>query len=265
MYVIKVGGKVIDKNLPGVIESVSKEAKNGPLIFIHGGGNVVTEYCKRIGIEPRFVVSPEGIRSRYTDRDELEVYVMVMAGKINKEIVSGLVLRGVKSVGISGADGPTLIAERKKRIIVVDERGRKRAIDGGFTGRIVSVDTRLIDSLLGSGYTIVMAPIAIDGEGNMLNVDADQVAFKVASSLRADKLVILTDVPGVMINNEVIRTINASEVGEIVPKVGAGMNRKLLEASNALMSGVKEVVIASGLTEDPVRDALNGKGTVLRP
>jgi malate dehydrogenase (oxaloacetate-decarboxylating) len=151
------------------------------VIVVHGGGDEVTEMCKKLGIEPKFVISPEGIRSRYTDRDELEVYVMVMAGKINKLIVTKLNMLGVKAVGISGADGPTLIAERKKRIVIVDERGRKRVIGGGCTGRITYVEVRLLQILLDSGYIVVVAPIAINlSEGTMLNVDGDQVAYAIA-------------------------------------------------------------------------------------
>ncbi|MEM2005711.1 MAG: [LysW]-aminoadipate/[LysW]-glutamate kinase [Zestosphaera sp.] len=265
VYVVKVGGKVVDRNLHGVLESVSREARRSQIVLVHGGGNAVTEYCRRVGVEPKFVVSPEGIRSRYTDKDELEVFIMVMAGKLNKEMVSGLIARGVKAVGISGVDGPTLIAERKKRIVVVDERGRKRVIDGGYTGSIIGVNTKFIEWLLSSGYTIVMTPVAIDGEGNMLNVDADQVACKVATSIKADKLMILTDVPGVLLSDEVIGNVKVSEIEDILPKVGAGMNRKLMEAVNALAGGVKEVVISSGLAEDPLKRALDGKGTVLTP
>ncbi len=263
MYVVKVGGKVLDRNLAKVVESVGKEASKVPLVLAHGGGNVVTEYCKRLGVEPKFITSPEGIRSRYTDKDELEVYVMVMAGKLNKEIVSRLVSYGVKAVGITGADGPTLIAERKKRVVIIDERGRKRVIDGGYTGRLVTVNSNLLRTFLDNGYTPVIAPIAIDGEGNLLNVDADQVAFKVSSTLKADKLIILTDVPGVLINGEVVRRIRTGEIDEVVSKVGAGMNRKLIEAANAVRSGVGEVIIASGVTEDPLEDALKGNGTVV--
>ncbi len=263
MYVIKVGGKVLDRNLPKVVESISRELSKTPIVLAHGGGNVVTEYCRRLGVEPKFVTSPEGIRSRYTDRGELEVYVMVMAGKLNKEIVAGLVARGVKAVGITGADGPTLIAERKKRIVVIDERGRKRVIDGGYTGRVVSVNSDLLKTFLSNGYTVVVAPIAIDDEGNMLNVDADQVAFKISSTLRVDKLIILTDVPGVFVDGEVVKHIKADEVGDILSKVGAGMNRKLIEALNAIRSGVGEVVITSGIVEDPVGEVLRGNGTVV--
>jgi len=263
MIVVKVGGNVIARNLSKVVESISRRAREGSLVVVHGGGSIVTDFCRRVGVEPKFVTSPDGVRSRYTDRDELEVYVMVMAGKINKEIVSGMVLRGVKSIGITGADGPTLIAERKKRIVVIDERGRKRVIEGGYTGRIVEVRADFINLLLGNGFTVVIAPIAIDNEGNLLNVDADQVAFKLSSALKVDKLIILTDVPGLLIDGNVVRSLNVSEVSSVISKVGTGMNRKLIEAVNAIESGVKEVVISSGLVDDPLTHALEGYGTVI--
>lgn len=265
MYVIKIGGKVLERNLHGVIESIGRVALSNPVVVAHGGGNVVTEFCKRLGVEPKFVVSPEGVRSRYTDRDELDVYVMVMAGRLNKMMVSGLVARGVKAVGVTGADGPTLIAERKKRIVIVDERGRKRVVDGGFTGKVVRVNSELLKNFLSMGYSVVIAPIAIDDEGNMLNVDADQVAFKVSSALKVDKLIILTDVPGVLIDGEVVKQINVGELDKIINKVGAGMNRKLIEAANAIREGVNEVVISSGIVNDPLGDVLKGSGTVMKP
>lgn len=264
MIVVKVGGEVLARNIDGIVESIGRRAEEG-IIMVHGGGNIVTEICRRMGIEPKFVVSPEGVRSRYTDRDEIEVYIMAMAGKINKRVVSGLISRGVKSVGISGADGPTAIAERKEKIVVVDERGRKRAIDGGYTGRIVKIRTELIDLLLNKGFTVVMAPIAVDERGDLLNVDADQMAFKLSSAVRADKLVMLTDVPGVLVDNNVVRRIRSHEVNEVIKRVGFGMNRKLMSAANAIEQGVKEVIISSGLVEDPLSNALAGGGTVISP
>jgi acetylglutamate/LysW-gamma-L-alpha-aminoadipate kinase len=264
MIVVKVGGEVLARNLDGIVESVGRRADRG-IVLVHGGGIIVTELCKRMGVEPKFVTSPEGLRSRYTDRDEIEVYVMAMAGKINKRIVSGLLSRGVKSVGISGVDGPTAIAERKERIVIVDERGRKRVIDGGYTGRIVEIRTELIDLLLSNGFTVVIAPVAVDVKGNLLNVDADQMAFKLSSAVRADKLVMLTDVPGVLINNCVIERIRVHEVNEMTKRVGFGMNRKLMSAANAIEQGVKEVIISSGLVEDPLAHALAGGGTIISP
>jgi acetylglutamate/LysW-gamma-L-alpha-aminoadipate kinase len=262
--VVKVGGRALAKNLDGILADVADIAKMEKVIIVHGGGDEVTEMCKRLGIEPKFVMSPEGIRSRYTDKNELEVYVMVMAGKINKLIVTKLNMLGVKAVGISGADGPTLIAERKKRIVIVDERGRKRVIDGGYTGRITHVEVRLLQTLLDSGYTAVVAPIAIDlSEGAMLNVDGDQAAYAIATAVKASNLIILTDVEGVIINGRVVDRIDASKVDEVLKHVGPGMNRKVMLGSKAVLEGVKKVIIASGVIEKPITRALNGFGTVI--
>ena len=262
MIVVKVGGEVLARNLNEIVESVGKRSHEG-IVLVHGGGNIVTELCKRMGIETKFVTSPEGVRSRYTSRDEIEVYVMVMAGKINKRVVSQLSSRGIKSIGISGADGPTAIAERKDKIVIVDERGRKRVIDGGYTGRIVEIRKELINLLLDNGFTVVVAPIAVNEKGELLNVDADQMAFKLSSAIGAEKLVMLTDVPGVIIDNHVVKRIRACEASELTKKVGFGMNRKLMSAINAIDQGVGEVIISSGLVKDPLSCALAGDGTTI--
>ncbi|MEM1873721.1 MAG: [LysW]-aminoadipate/[LysW]-glutamate kinase, partial [Acidilobaceae archaeon] len=226
------------------------------IVVVHGGGDIVSEYSKRMGVEPQIVVSPSGVRSRYTSREELEVYVMTMAGKINKEMVSRLVARGVRAVGVSGADGPTLLAERKERIIVVDERGRRRVLEGGYTGRIESVDASLLSSLIEKGYLVVVAPIAVSREGVLLNVDGDQAASRIAASLKASKLIALSDVDGLILEGSLVERVRVEELRSLLPRVGPGMNRKLLHVVEALEAGVGEAVIASGLGEKPVSRAL---------
>lgn len=127
--VVKVGGRVLLSNLNSVVSDILGLWRDGwKVVLVHGGGDVVTEYSRRFGVEPRFVMSPEGVRSRYTSLEELEVYIMVMAGKLNKEIVSKIIGLGGRAVGIAGADGPTLVAERRRKIVVVDERGRRRVL-----------------------------------------------------------------------------------------------------------------------------------------
>lgn len=264
MLVVKVGGRVLDLNMQAVIRDIVElYRKDEKIVLIHGGGDMVTKYSIRLGIKPRFVVSPSGVRSRYTTREELEVYIMVMAGKINKEIVSQLIALGVKAIGISGIDGSILIAERKKRIIIVDERGRKRVVEGGYTGRIIKVNNELINTLLSQGYLVVIAPIAVDPMGIALNVDADQVAFHIAKSLNAERLLILTDVEGLLINGVPVKRLNISEIENLLQKVGAGMNRKLIYAAKLAGTKVREVIISSGLKEKPIIKALKGEGTII--
>jgi len=265
VIVVKAGGRALAQNMDRIVKDLVKTMKQDQLVFVHGGGDEVTEMCKKLGIEPKFVVSPEGIRSRYTDENELEVYVMVMAGKINKIIVSKLIALNVKAIGISGADGPTLIAERKKRIVVVDERGRKRVIDGGYTGKIIKVEIDLVTKLLNNGYAVVLAPIAIDTDGTLLNVDGDQAAYAIATALKAQWLVLLTDVEGVIIEGTVAKKLRIAEIEGLLHKIGIGMNRKVLLAKKAVEEGVERVVISSGLSEEPITSSLQGLGTVIEP
>jgi len=253
MIVVKAGGRALEANLDGILESLAKHFKLGEkIIFVHGGGDVVSRYERLMGLEPRFITSPSGIRSRYTDEKELEVYVMVMAGKLNKEIVAKLQALGVKAIGLSGADGALLKAVRKKKLIIVDERGRKRVIKGGYTGSIKEVETRLIKRLVDEGYLVIVSPIALSYDHELLNVDADQVAAKLAEALNAEKLLILTDVEGVIVGGKVLKEIKVDEIERVKPKLGAGMNRKVLMCSEAVRSGVGEAIIFSGLIENPL-------------
>lgn len=264
VLVVKAGGRVISANIDNIAKDLVEISKGEKVVFIHGGGDEVTEMCTKLGIEPRFVTSPEGIRSRYTNEEELEIYVMVIAGKINKRVVSSIVRAGGRAIGISGADGLILLAERKKKIMVIDERGRRRIIDGGYTGKILKVDMHLLLTLLSLNYIVVVAPLAIDNEGTLLNVDGDQAAYSIATSLRASKIIYLTDVEGVLLNGVPVSEIKVSQYSELASKIGAGMNRKVMLAVKAVEEGVKEAIVGSGLGEKPVTSILNGSGTRIR-
>ncbi|QKR00035.1 [LysW]-aminoadipate/[LysW]-glutamate kinase [Metallosphaera tengchongensis] len=261
MIVVKIGGRVIKNAFDQLIESILRF--NGKLVLVHGGGDIVTEYTKRMGIEPMFVTSPEGIRSRYTSREELDIYVMVM-GLINKNIVTRLTSKGKRTVGITGVDGGFITANRKKRIIIMDERGKKRIIDGGYTGKISQADPEILNHLLSLFEAVVISPIALDNEeGVPLNVDGDQMAFAVAKAARAEALLLLSDVDGVLLNGKVIDRLNREEARDLATKIGPGMNRKVLMASESIEAGVKRVIIGSGLIQDSINQALNGRGTVI--
>ena len=256
--VIKAGGRVLERNLEAILEDIAKLTKNHEIVFVHGGGDLVTKYSKAMGIEPKFVISPSGIRSRYTDEREIEVYTMVMAGLVNKRIVAKLQRRGVKAVGFSGIDGAILLAKRKKHIIIVDERGRKRLVPGGYTGKIVNVNNELMELLLRKGFTLVISPLALGEEGELLNVDGDHAASKIAIALRADILLFLTDVEGVLVNGELVEKIVADKLEELLSKIGAGMNRKVMHAVEAVKSGVRQAIIGLGLGCNPIQKILEG-------
>jgi acetylglutamate/LysW-gamma-L-alpha-aminoadipate kinase len=194
----------------------------------------------------------------------MEIFTMVMAGKINKQIVAALQSQGVPSVGLSGLDGLLLKAERKKRLIIVDERGRKKVIDGGYTGKITEVNVDLLGFLLEKGYVPVVTPIAISEEFEPLNVDGDRTAAVVAGALKADRLILLTDVEALMLNGKPVPKITATDAEEALSSIGKGMSTKVHAALEALNQGVKEVLVTSGVKQQSISSALKHEaGTVI--
>ncbi len=259
---VKLGGRVIKNNIDEVAKDISSYMDGGnDIVIVHGGAEFVTEYSERLGVKPHFVTHPSGLRSRYTNREELEVFIMVMAGIVNKRVVGALLKHGIPAAGLSGMDGEILKALRKERIMILDERGRKRVIDGGFTGRVVDVNPSILTALLKLGHVPVIAPLAVDPAGTPLNVDADQAAFAIAGALKPRVLLLLTDVDGVIVKGEVVQTLSVNKLQEILHMVSGGMKRKLIESAKACRAGVKEVIISNGLIRSPIRNALEGGGT----
>jgi len=265
LLVIKIGGSILKEGASDdLVSDLKKIAKTNKVILVHGGGVEVTEIASKLGKEQKFIVSPEGFRSRYTDKETIEIYTMVMAGKINKQIVLALQSQGIPAVGITGLDAATLKAERKTKLIAVDERGRKKVIDGGYTGKITEVNGELLNLLLENGYVPVVTPIAVSQDSEPLNVDGDRTAAIIAGALKADCLILLTDVKGLMLKGELVPKIAATEVKEVMSSIGQGMSTKVHAALEALSQGVKEVLVTSGSGEAPISSALNHKvGTVI--
>ncbi len=265
LLVVKLGGSILKEGASSALISDLKELlKDNKSILVHGGGAEVTEIASKLGKEQKFIVSPEGFRSRYTDKETIEIYTMVMAGKLNKQIVLALQKMGIPAVGLSGLDGALLKAERKKKLIAVDDRGRKKVIDGGYTGKICAVDAGLLRLLLEKDYVPVITPIAISEESEPLNVDGDRTAAFVAGALKADRLILLTDVQGLSLKGQPIDKISATEVKEVLGSIGQGMSTKVHAALEALSQGVEKVLITSGLGENPISTALKHQtGTVI--
>jgi acetylglutamate/LysW-gamma-L-alpha-aminoadipate kinase len=265
LLVVKMGGSILKEGasseLLSDLEGLLVENK---AVLVHGGGAEVTEIAAKLGIPQKFIVSPEGFRSRYTDKDTMEIYSMVMAGRINKQIVLALQSQGIHAVGLSGSDGLLLRAERKKKLIAVDERGRKRVIDGGYTGKITQVNGALLRFLVEQSYVPVVTPIAVSEEFEALNVDGDRTAAFIAGALKADRLILLTDVQGLVLKGKPVQRISASEVRENLSSIGQGMSTKVHAALEALNQGVGEVLITSGLEKRPISSALKHEcGTVI--
>jgi acetylglutamate/LysW-gamma-L-alpha-aminoadipate kinase len=256
MIVIKIGGSVINELNSSTLNDIKKISEKDKLILVHGGGKEVTATANKLGKEQKFIVSPGGVKSRYTDKETAEIYTMVMSGKINKMIVSMLLREGLKSVGLTGIDGYILKAERKKKLIIINDKGRKMAIDGGYTGKISSVDPSLLNTLTIEGYVPVISPIALSEEFDFLNVDGDRAAAYIAAGVRADKVIFITNVDGLVIEQKLVTKLTVDEAKVVLPKIGFGMEKKVLACVEALEMGVKEAIISTGQRENPISSAI---------
>ena len=256
MITIKIGGSVVDNLHPSTINDIKKVVDQEGVILVHGGGKEVTKVTEQLGKEPKFVVSPSGIKSRYTDKETSEIFTMVMSGRINKTIVQMLQKNGINAVGLSGMDGKTIEANRKKKLMIMNEKGRKQVIDGGYTGKISNVNSDLIKTIMNKGYTPVISPIAISEESEFLNVDGDRAAANVAGHVKADKVLFITNVDGLLMEDKLVKTLSLEEAKEIMPKIGFGMEKKILAATEALEMGVTEALIANGQKENPISSAI---------
>jgi acetylglutamate/LysW-gamma-L-alpha-aminoadipate kinase len=256
MIIIKIGGSVVDNLHPSTILDIKKVVESEGVVLVHGGGKEVTKVCLQLGKEPKFVTSPSGIKSRYTDKETVEIFTMVMAGRINKTIVQMLQKNGINAIGLSGVDGKIIQADRKKKLFIINEKGRKQAIDGGYTGKIKEINSNLIKSLLDQGLTPVISPIAISEESEFLNVDGDRAAAYIAGRIGADKVLFITDVDGLLMDDKLVTTLTLAEAKEIRPKIGPGMEKKILASTEALDMGVKEALIANGQKENPITSAI---------
>ncbi|MDJ0757232.1 MAG: [LysW]-aminoadipate kinase [Ardenticatenaceae bacterium] len=268
MFVIKVGGSTgIDYD--AVCDDIARLVQSGQkLILVHGGSSLTNEVAEQLGHPPRFITSPSGYTSRFTDRRTLEIFEMVYCGQMNKGIVERLQQRGINAVGLSGLDGRLWEGKRKKAIRAVDENGRKFVVRNNYTGTVETVNTALLESLLAAGYLPVLTPPAISEEGEAINVDGDRAARATAVALKAETLVILSNIPGLLRDfpkeSSLIPEIPKAQIEEFQAFAAGRMRIKLLGAKEALDQGVSRVVLGDARVENPVSQALSGQGTVIQ-
>lgn len=266
ILVVKLGGTE-GVDFSAICKDVADLISEGHIfVLVHGGSTEATNLGKALGHPPKFITSPSGFTSRYTDRETLEIFAMAVNGKINSLLVEQLQALDINALGISGLDGRLMIARRKAAIRSI-ENGKQKIIRNDYTGKIEQVNAQLLDTLLKNGYTPVIAPIAISTQGEALNVDADRAAAMIAAGLHADTLVLLTAVPGLMRSfpdeNTVINRLPQSELDEAISYAQGRMKKKVLGAQEALLGGVIKVIIADGRIKQPISRALNGAGTVI--
>lgn len=243
---------------------VREAASMGTVILVHGGGHRVNSLGQRYGVEQKFVTSPEGYRSRYTDWETMEFFSMVMRGLVAMDILREMRACGRDAISLTGLDMGLIRGERKKRLVVLNERGRRMVIDGGFTGRPTHLRADVLTGIMSSGAVPVIAPIICGEENEPLNVDGDRLAAFIASRMRADALVLLTNVPGVVLDGQVLNKIDRSNYDAVLQRVGNGMDKKLMAAREAVEGGARLAVIAQGSSENAISRAISGaSGTVV--
>jgi len=191
---------------------------------------------------------------------------MVYCGKVNKGIVEKLQGLGVNAVGLSGVDGRLLEGNRKAAIRIVED-GRRKVLRDDYTGTVKRVNTELLDLLLAHSYLPVVSPPAISYEHEAINVDGDRAAARIAAAMKADTLVILSNVPGLLREfpdeSTLIRRIPPESIEEYASHAKGRMRIKILGAQEALSDGVGKVILGDGRVDGPVRAALAGDGTTI--
>lgn len=213
-------------------------------VIVHGGGPQISQTLKRMGIESRFI---EGMR--VTDGETMDVVEMVLVGKVNKEIVNLINAAGGRAVGLSGKDGQLIQARKMHLYRPRGEDEPPEIIDIGMVGEVTAIRREIIDTLQASNFIPVIAPVGVGPEGETYNINADLVAAQLAAALQAAKLILLTDVPGVLdAEGKVLSTLTKDEVlaGLDTGVITGGMIPKVNCCLEALRAGVAKAHIIDG-------------------
>ena len=233
-------------------------------VVVHGGGPQIGAMLNRLGIKSEFAAG-----LRITDRATVEVVEMVLAGSINKQIVAAINAQGARAVGLCGKDGNMVTARKVSRTVVDPGSAIERVVDLGFVGEPDRVDRTVLDSVAKSDLVPVIAPVAASAQGETYNVNADTFAGAIAGALKAKRLLLLTDVPGVLDRDkQLIKQLSVEEARRLIADgtVSGGMIPKVETCIDALEQGVEGVVILDGQVPHAVLLELltdHGAGTLI--
>jgi acetylglutamate kinase len=266
-FVVKLSGKVTEDRagLISLAEELALMHQVGiRLCVVHGGGKQLSDLARLMGVEQTII---EG--RRVTDDATLEMAKMIFAGKINTDILSALRHRSVEAVGLSGVDGNIVHAERRPpKEIMNRETGESEQIDFGHVGDILEINARLLTVLLDHGYLPVISSLGADAEGTVFNINADTIASEIAIQLKAEKLVLLSDVDGIFLRADEPETklsrLTADEAEALVKQGNAtgGMIPKLQNIIGLLRRGVGSAHIINGTARNALlAEVFTDKGT----
>ena len=270
IFVLKLGGEVLSSReaLDNIAVQVALlESLSIRVLVVHGGGPQASTLSRHMGIEPEIVAG-----RRVTGPEVLEVAKMVYAGQLNVDVVAALRGHGVASVGLTGIDGAMVTVHRRPPVPVTDDDGVTRTVDFGHVGDVEGADTSLLDVLLPRGFVPVVASLAADAAGQVLNVNADTLAEVLASALGAKKLIYLTGAPGLLRDADDPSSLVAFAAPEDLQAmlasgaVKGGMRPKVEACLRAVQGGVRRTHIIDGRTPDALLLELftgGGSGTMI--
>jgi acetylglutamate kinase len=234
-------------------------------VVVHGGGPQIGDMLERLGIKSEFAAG-----LRVTDAATIEIVEMVLAGSINKQIVGYINEAGGKAIGLCGKDGNMVLARKIGRTMADPDSAIEKIVDLGFVGEPDKVDTTVLNQILGRELIPVLAPVAAAASGGTYNVNADTFAGAIAGALKAKRLLLLTDVPGVLDRSQtLIKELSVAEARRLIADgtISGGMIPKVETCIYALEAGVEGVVILDGKVEHAVLLELltdHGAGTLIR-
>lgn len=267
--VIKYGGNaMIDETLKNSFarDVVLLKAVGINPVIVHGGGPQIGQLLAKIGKESEFI---NGMR--VTDTETMDIVEMVLGGQVNKSIVNLINNHGGRAVGLTGKDGSLIFAEKMKFASADDlSEDSPEMIDLGFVGRVTSIDTSVIDMLIHSDFIPVIAPIGVGQDGQSYNINADLVAGKIAEVLQAEKLILLTNTPGLLdADGKLLTGLNAKQVNDLIASgvIYGGMLPKIGCALDAVQAGVTSSHIIDGRVQHAVLLEMftdEGVGTLIR-
>ena len=264
-FVLKIGGAVLAnaKAMENVAEQCQVLSELGiRLVLVHGGGPQISELSRRMGVEPVII----GGR-RVTDDVSLEAVKMVLAGKLNSDLVSALLRAQAKPVGLTAMDGGLIVARKRPPVAIKDDDGTLRTIDFGHVGDIQSVDAAPLCVLVDAGFMPVIGSLAADETGRPLNINADIAAESIAVALQAKKLIFLTDQPGILRDRNDPSTLvpfaDAGDVQELLASgsLAGGMRLKAEACVRAASGGVRRThIIDGGKADSLLNEVFTGEG-----
>ncbi|HXI91231.1 MAG TPA: acetylglutamate kinase [Blastocatellia bacterium] len=271
IFVVKLSGKITEdqEQLNSLAEEITLCQQVGiHLAVVHGGGKQLTTIAERLGIAQRIVNG-----RRVTNTETLEVAKMVFAGQINLDIVSALRGFGCETVGLSGVDGNIIHARRREiQKVLNQETGEVETIDFGHVGDIVEINVRLLSLLLENGYVPVISSLGADEQGNIYNINADTIAAEIAVHLQAEKLILLTDVDGILLDRDDpssrVSRLTVEEADRLVKErvVSSGMLPKIAAIAHLIRRGVRSAHIINGAKRNALLHEVftdEGAGTMI--